>query len=111
MASTLKVYNFIGLSTNTKPKPENIATGSTFKETDTGAEFIFDRKTNMWVKVVPTSVQIDNSAIVDPTKAVTIGIYKIEKTSSSGRVDTYTIYYTNGAQTIYEVTNGAGQIS
>lgn len=111
MASTLKVYNFIGLSTDTKPKPENIATGSTFKETDTGAEFIFDRKTNMWVKVVPTTVQIDNGAIVDPTKAVTIGIYEIKKTSTTGRVDTYTIYYTNGAETTFEVTNGAGQIS
>lgn len=34
------------------------------------------------------------------------GIERIEKTSSSGLVDTYTIYYTDGTTTTYEVTNG-----
>ena len=34
------------------------------------------------------------------------GITSIEKTSTSGLVDTYTITYTNGTTTTYEVTNG-----
>ena len=35
------------------------------------------------------------------------GIDKIEKTDTSGLVDTYTIYYTNGTTKTYQVTNGA----
>ena len=34
------------------------------------------------------------------------GIEKIEKTSSDGNVDTYTIYYTKGGTTTFTVTNG-----
>lgn len=34
------------------------------------------------------------------------GISSIEKTSTSGLVDTYTIYFTNGSTTTYEVSNG-----
>lgn len=34
------------------------------------------------------------------------GIEYIEKTSTEGLVDTYTIYYTNGTTTTYQVTNG-----
>lgn len=34
------------------------------------------------------------------------GIDRIEKTSTSGLVDTYTIYYTNGTTTTFTVTNG-----
>lgn len=34
------------------------------------------------------------------------GIDRIEKTGTSGLVDTYTIYYTNGTTTTYTVTNG-----
>lgn len=34
------------------------------------------------------------------------GIDRIEKTSTSGLVDTYTIYYTDGTTTTYTVTNG-----
>ena len=34
------------------------------------------------------------------------GIEKIEKTSSEGNVDTYTIYYTKGGTTTFTVTNG-----
>ena len=34
------------------------------------------------------------------------GIRCIQKTSTSGLVDTYTIYYTDGTSTTYEVTNG-----
>jgi hypothetical protein len=36
------------------------------------------------------------------------GISKIEKTGTSGLVDTYTITYTDGSKTTYEVTNGNG---
>lgn len=34
------------------------------------------------------------------------GIERIEKTSTSGIVDTYTIYFTNGTQFQYEIVNG-----
>lgn len=34
------------------------------------------------------------------------GIEKIEKTSTSGIIDTYTIYFTNGTQFQYQLTNG-----
>ena len=34
------------------------------------------------------------------------GIAYIDKTSTSGLVDTYTIFYTNGTTTSYTVTNG-----
>lgn len=34
------------------------------------------------------------------------GILKIEKTSTSGVVDTYTIFFTNGTTFNYEITNG-----
>ena len=34
------------------------------------------------------------------------GIVKIEKTSTSGVVDTYTIFFTNGTTFSYEITNG-----
>ena len=34
------------------------------------------------------------------------GIAKIEKTSTSGIIDTYTIYFTNGKTFNYEITNG-----
>lgn len=36
------------------------------------------------------------------------GISSIEKTSTSGLVDTYTIYFMDGDSTTYEVTNGDG---
>jgi hypothetical protein len=35
-----------------------------------------------------------------------IGILSIDLTSSSGLVDTYTIKYTNGSSTTFNVTNG-----
>lgn len=35
-----------------------------------------------------------------------VGINRIEKTSSSGLVDTYTIYYSNDTTTTFNVTNG-----
>ena len=41
------------------------------------------------------------------TGAAGNGIDHIAKTGSEGRVDTYTIYYTNGTESSYTVTNGA----
>lgn len=41
------------------------------------------------------------------TGATGNGIQKIEKTSTSGLVDTYTVTFTNGATTTFNVTNGA----
>ena len=35
-----------------------------------------------------------------------VGILSIEKTATDGLVDTYTIYYTDGTQTTFTVTNG-----
>ena len=43
---------------------------------------------------------------VGPTGPTGNGISSIEKTSTSGLVDTYTITYTNGNTTTYEVSNG-----
>ena len=34
------------------------------------------------------------------------GIFNVEKTATSGNVDTYTITYTNGSTSTYQVTNG-----
>ena len=46
---------------------------------------------------------------VEPGMHVSIDrtINRIEKTATSGLVDTYTIYYTDGTTDTYEVTNGA----
>lgn len=41
-----------------------------------------------------------------PTGATGNGIANIQKTSTSGLVDTYTIIYTDGTTTTYQVTNG-----
>jgi len=38
------------------------------------------------------------------------GIDRIVKTSTSGLVDTYTIYFTDGTTTTYQVTNGLGTL-
>ena len=41
-----------------------------------------------------------------PTGPVGNGIVSIEKTSTSGRVDTYTITFTDGSTTTFQITNG-----
>lgn len=98
IATTRRIYHLTGLSTDTKPIPDDISTGSTFIETDTGATFVFNRTTSSWVMVEEQEL---------PTvDAPCLGIKSIKKTSSAGLVDTYTIFYTNGAQTTFEVTNG-----
>lgn len=40
------LYSFVGLSTDTKPKTSN---GSTFKEIDTGASFIYNGEEHDWI--------------------------------------------------------------
>lgn len=46
--------------------------------------------------------------IPGPTGPIGNGISSIEKTSTSGLVDTYTITYTNGNTTTFDVSNGNG---
>ena len=46
--------------------------------------------------------------IEGPTGPIGNGISSIEKTSTSGLVDTYTITYTNGNTTTFDVSNGNG---
>lgn len=91
-----QIYHLQGLSTDTKPVTADMATGSTYEELDTGLVFIFNAMQNAWLlRQVP------------PLEAPTaVGIRVICKTSTEGNVDTYTIYYTNGAQTTFTVTNG-----
>ena len=50
---------------------------------------------------------IPDKPVPDRTvSAPCIGILSIDLTSSSGLVDTYTIKYTNGSSTTFDVTNG-----
>lgn len=96
--NTKKIYHLSGLSTDTKPIPDDIATGSTFLETDTGITFVYNRGTNQWV---PTKDKVEPT-VTTPC----LGILSIELTSRAGLVDTYTIRYTNGSSTTFNVTNG-----
>jgi len=125
--NTKKIYHLTGLSTDTKPVPVDIATGSTYIENDTGTVFVYNRSINDWVSatkvpepvvpvepVTPAPVTPDEEPDDESDKPVTdravyapcIGILSIDLTSSSGLVDTYTIKYTNGSSTTFNVTNG-----
>lgn len=59
-------------------------------------------------------MSIDNSHKIEDVKILLakgvdgVGIEKIEKTGSSGIVDTYTITYTDSRKTTFEITNGNG---
>lgn len=96
--TTRKIYHLSGLSTDTKPIPADIATGSTFLETDSGITFVYNKGINQWV---PSKEQVE-PAVTAPC----LGILSIELTSRAGLVDTYTIRYTNGSSTTFNVTNG-----
>lgn len=96
--NTKKIYHLSGLSTDTKPIPDDIATGSTFLETDSGITFVYNRGTNQWI---PTKEKVEPT-----TTTPCLGILSIELTSRAGLVDTYTIRYTNGSSTTFNVTNG-----
>lgn len=60
---------------------------------------------------------IDNSNIIETVKILLekgidgAGIEDIRKTSSSGLVDTYTVYLTDGGREQFDVTNGNGIVS
>ena len=97
--ATKKIYHLTGLSTDTKQIPEDISTGSTFLETDTGKTFVYNKSMNAWM----LSKNVEVRQIDAPCR----GILSIDLTSSAGLVDTYTIKYTNGSETTYEVVNGA----
>lgn len=97
--ATKKIYHLTGLSTDTKQIPEDISTGSTFLETDTGKTFVYNKSMNAWM----LSKNVEVPQIDAPCR----GILSIDLTSSAGLVDTYTIKYTNGSETTYEVVNGA----
>lgn len=48
--TNLAYYEFTGLSTDTK-QTNNVATGSTFLEVDTGDVYLFDSENSIWHKV------------------------------------------------------------
>lgn len=91
-----QIYHLQGLSTDTKPVTIDIATGSTYEELDTGLVFIFNAMQNAWLL----------QQVPPPGTPIAVGIRAICKTSTEDNVDTYTIYYTNGTQTTFTVTNG-----
>ena len=89
-----KPKHYTGLSTDTKPNLGYSGNGYVFLESDSGLEYVYSAKIGTWL---PLS---------EPGDAPCVGVLKIEKTSSEGLVDTYTIYYTNGSTTTFDVTNG-----
>ena len=89
-----KPRHYTGLSTDTKPNLGYSGNGYVFFESDSGLEYVYNGKIGAWIPMSET------------TDTPCTGILKIEKTSSEGLIDNYTIYYTNGAQTTYQVTNG-----
>lgn len=62
-------------------------------------------------------MSIDNSKRIEDFKIILAkgidgaGIEDIRKTSSVGLVDTYTIYYTDGSRSTFDVENGNGIVS
>ena len=60
---------------------------------------------------------IDNGRVISLVKVLLskgldgTGIERIERTSSQGLEDTYTIYYTDGSRSTFDVTNGNGVVS
>lgn len=46
-----KYYEYAGLSGDTKPEGENISTGSTFLEVDTGDVYAWDEDGSEWNKI------------------------------------------------------------
>ena len=89
-----KPKHYTGLSTDTKPNLGYSGNGYVFLESDSGLEYVYSAKIGTWL---PLS---------EPGDAPCVGVLKIEKTSSYGLIDTYTIYYTNGSTTTFDVTNG-----
>lgn len=76
----------------------------TFKETDVDGNNVYTvnlSDSNSYDIICPKGPQ-------GQTGATGNGIASIEKTGTSGLVDTYTITYTNGQSTTFTVTNGNG---
>lgn len=77
----------------------------TYKETDAHGNYVYTvtlTDTNTYDIICPKGAQGETGA----TGATGNGIASIEKTSTAGLVDTYTITYTNGQTTTFTVTNG-----
>ena len=89
-----KPKHYTGLSTDTKPNLGYAGNGYVFLESDSGLEYVYSAKIGTWLP------------LAEPGDAPCVGVLKIEKTSSEGLIDTYTIYYTNGSTTTFDVTNG-----
>lgn len=47
----VKYFEFAGLSTDTKPTANNISTGSTFLEVDTGDVYAYDEVGSEWHQI------------------------------------------------------------
>jgi len=47
----VKYYEYAGLSTDTKPTSNGIATGSVFTEVNTGDVYLYDEANQTWQKV------------------------------------------------------------
>lgn len=81
---------------------DNVGTPSvTVTETGTGRDFSFD------LAFHNLKGEKGNTGDTGATGATGNGISSIEKTSTSGLVDTYTITYTDGNNDTFDVTNGA----
>lgn len=51
-------------------------------------------------------IQVNNIGPIGPPGKTGNGILKVEKTSTSGLIDIYTMYFTDGSNFSYEITNG-----
>lgn len=50
--SNQKCFQFMGLSTDTKPTDHWVGNGSTFFEIDTAKAFVYDEENTTWVEVI-----------------------------------------------------------
>lgn len=100
-------FHFIGLSTDTKPLLGEFGEGSIFEETDTDLKYCFSVSQNTWLPLVPgCDVDLENHGPYGHCHHRFVCVVKIEKTYTDKNIDYYTIYYSNGATTIFTVRNG-----
>lgn len=66
------------------------------------------------IEIIPeehvTVLEMSGTGPTGPKGATGTGIAQIQKTSSAGLVDTYTITYTDGAMATFTVTNASGAV-
>lgn len=86
---------YAGLSTDAKPADAHNA--DEYLAVDTGKRYMYDAEGETWHEIATSKGE---------TGATGNGIASVAKTSTSGLVDTYTITFTNGQTTTFEVTNG-----